>query len=69
MKCCGQTTDVTDSRDRGDYQRRRRECKICHRRFTTCEIEVSETTRQLFGASALRKELQFKERFDRIIQT
>jgi len=41
--CQHENTKVTDSRDTGVYSiRRRRECLLCHRRFTTYEhIEMS----------------------------
>lgn len=43
MTCpiCGEKTKVVDSRcDDGETVYRRRECKSCHYRFTTEEVEV-----------------------------
>lgn len=45
LRCpkCGADTEVVDSRDKGDYYRRRRACKACRWRFNTAEItEISE---------------------------
>lgn len=40
MNCsrCGHDTEVIDSRPRGTFVWRRRECIACHRRFTTYEF-------------------------------
>lgn len=44
MKCpyCGKETRVVDSRDSCGIRERRRECKVCSRRFTTYEAIVAD---------------------------
>jgi len=39
---CGSDTKCTDSRDHGDYIRRRRKCKVCGFRYTTKERVLLE---------------------------
>lgn len=52
MKCprCGaENNHVIDSRDKGDYQKRRRRCRECHTVFKTYEYFVPKrvTTRPM----------------------
>ena len=38
---CGNPMDVIDSRKLNDYIIRRKQCHVCHARFTTYEIRLS----------------------------
>ncbi len=44
MKCvfCGNDTLILETRESGDTTRRRHECVVCHKRFTTKEVTSAE---------------------------
>ena len=44
MKCifCGNDTKIIETRESDDTTRRRHECLVCHKRFTTKEITSAE---------------------------
>lgn len=42
LRHCGQRMIVIDTREAKNHTRRRRECVICHRRFTTHEVVILE---------------------------
>ncbi len=48
-RCGSLDSEVTDSRPSGDGRRRRRECGLCSRRFSTMELR-SDDLYELFAA-------------------
>jgi hypothetical protein len=68
---CDSDTKCTDSRDHGDYIRRRRKCKVCGFRYTTKERVLLEPEEKqsllldgfvrVYGKSINRKTLDCKD--------
>lgn len=47
MKCpfCGGKSRILDSRQRIKYYKRRHECIVCHKKFTTHEVYAEDYTK------------------------
>ena len=64
-KCKANQLTVVDSRPTSNEVRRRRECLVCHHRFTTVEISLDRAKK--IDAERLRQQIAcLEEKIDRV---